>query len=106
MPTDPARVRAVTPATEKCPVWEFHKVYSDDKTRQWVDQGCRSAGIGCLECKRPVIDAVLAELKPIQERVAEFARDPLAVRVSSRTAASAPATWPRRPSWRFATPWV
>jgi tryptophanyl-tRNA synthetase len=81
MPTDPARVRRGDPGNpEKCPVWEFHKVYSDDKTRQWVDQGCRSAGIGCLECKRPVIDAVLAELKPIQERVAEFARDPLAVR--------------------------
>ncbi|MBI3576056.1 MAG: tryptophan--tRNA ligase [Gammaproteobacteria bacterium] len=81
MSTDPARVRRGDPGNpEKCPVWEFHKVYSDDKTRQWVDQGCRSAGIGCLECKRPVIDAVLAELKPIQERVAEFARDPLAVR--------------------------
>ena len=81
MPTDPARVRRGDPGNpEKCPVWEFHKVYSDDKTRQWVDQGCRSAGIGCLECKRPVIDAVLAELKPIQERVAEFARDPLAIR--------------------------
>ena len=81
MPTDPARVRRNDPGNpEKCPVWEFHKIYSDDKTRQWVDQGCRSAGIGCLECKRPVIDAVLAELKPIQERVAEFARDPLAVR--------------------------
>ncbi|MEK7191863.1 MAG: tryptophan--tRNA ligase [Pseudomonadota bacterium] len=81
MPTDPARVRRGDPGNpEKCPVWEFHKVYSSDETRQWVDQGCRSAGIGCLECKRPVIDAVLAELKPIQERVAEFARDPLAVR--------------------------
>ena len=81
MPTDPARVRRGDPGNpEKCPVWEFHKVYSSDATRQWVDQGCRSAGIGCLECKRPVIDAVLAELKPIQARVAEFARDPLAVR--------------------------
>ncbi|MBI3570672.1 MAG: tryptophan--tRNA ligase [Gammaproteobacteria bacterium] len=81
MPTDPARVRRSDPGNpEKCPVWEFHKIYSNDKTRQWVDQGCRSAGIGCIECKRPVIDAVLAELKPIQERVAEFTRDPLTVR--------------------------
>ena len=81
MPTDPARVRRSDPGNpEKCPVWEFHKVYSDDKPRQWVDQGCRSAGIGCIECKRPVIDAVLAELKPIQERVAELTRDPLTVR--------------------------
>ncbi len=81
MPTDPARVRRSDPGNpEKCPVWEFHKVYSDDKTRQWVDQGCRSAGIGCLECKKPVIEAVLAELKPIQERAAELGRDPLTVR--------------------------
>ena len=81
MPTDPARVRRSDPGDpEKCPVWEFHKVYSSDDTRRWVDQGCRSAGIGCLECKQPVIEAMLAELKPIQERAAELARDPLAVR--------------------------
>jgi len=81
MPTDPARVRRSDPGDPaKCPVWPFHEVYSDDKTRQWADSGCRSAGIGCLECKRPVIDAVLAELKPIQERAAEFARDPVVVK--------------------------
>ncbi len=81
MPTDPARVRRSDPGNpEKCPVWEFHKVYSSDDTRRWVDQGCRSAGIGCLECKQPVIEAVLAEIKPIQERAAELARDPLTVR--------------------------
>jgi len=81
MPTDPARVRRTDCGDpEKCPVWEFHKVYSDDKTRAWVNAGCRSAGIGCIECKRPVIEAVLAELRPIQERAAEFARDPLTVR--------------------------
>jgi tryptophanyl-tRNA synthetase len=61
-------------------VWQFHWVYSDEKTRDWVSQGCRSAGIGCLECKRPVIEAVLAELRPIQERAAELARDPLVVK--------------------------
>ncbi|OGI46224.1 MAG: tryptophan--tRNA ligase [Candidatus Muproteobacteria bacterium RBG_16_65_34] len=81
MPTDPARVRRTDPGDPgKCPVWPFHLVYSDDKTRAWADQGCRSAGIGCLECKRPMIEAVLAELKPIQERAAEFARDPQLVR--------------------------
>jgi tryptophanyl-tRNA synthetase len=81
MPTDPARVRRADPGNpDKCPVWEFHQVYSDDKTRQWVVEGCRSAGIGCLECKRPVIDAVLAELAPMQERAAEFARDPVIVK--------------------------
>jgi tryptophanyl-tRNA synthetase len=81
MPTDPARVRRTDPGDpDKCPVWEFHEVYSDDKIKAWVRQGCTTAGIGCLECKRPVIDAVLAELKPIQERAAEFARDPSTVR--------------------------
>jgi tryptophanyl-tRNA synthetase len=81
MPTDPARVRRSDPGDPaKCPVWQFHEVYSDDKTREWASAGCRSAGIGCLECKQPVIDAVLAELKPIQERAAEFARDPVVVK--------------------------
>ncbi|KPL27863.1 MAG: tryptophan--tRNA ligase [Acidithiobacillales bacterium SM1_46] len=81
MPTDPARVRRSDPGDPaKCPVWQFHEVYSDDKIREWARAGCRSAGIGCLECKQPVIDAVLAELKPIQERAAEFARDPVVVK--------------------------
>jgi tryptophanyl-tRNA synthetase len=81
MPTDPARVRRTDPGDPaKCPVWDFHLVYSDEKTQQWVQEGCRSAGIGCLECKKPVIDAVLAELRPIQERAAEFSRDPILVK--------------------------
>ena len=81
MPTDPARIRRSDPGDpDKCPVWPFHQVYSDDKTRDWVREGCRSAGIGCLECKQVVIDAVLKELKPIQERAAEFTRDPLVVK--------------------------
>ncbi len=81
MPTDPARVRRTDPGEpEKCPVWALHQVYSDDSTRQWVQEGCRSAGIGCLECKQPVIDAVRAELRPIQERAREYESDPSAVR--------------------------
>ncbi len=81
MPTDPARVRRDDPGTpEKCPVWQLHQVYSDQSTRDWAYKGCRTAGIGCLECKQPVVEAVLAELKPIQERAAEFARDPLVVK--------------------------
>ncbi|NND60284.1 MAG: tryptophan--tRNA ligase [Gammaproteobacteria bacterium] len=81
MPTDPARVRRSDPGEpEKCPVWEWHKVYSDDKTRDWVQQGCRSAGIGCVECKKPVIDAVIAEVEPIQQRVAEMESNPDMVR--------------------------
>lgn len=81
MPTDPARVRRTDPGDpEKCPVWPLHQVYSDDDTKEWVQQGCRSAGIGCLECKGPVIEAVLAELKPIRERAQEYIDDPGAVR--------------------------
>ncbi|MCW5587596.1 MAG: tryptophan--tRNA ligase, partial [Chromatiales bacterium] len=81
MPTDPARVRRTDPGNpEICPVWQFHQVYSDDAVRDWVQQGCRSAGIGCIECKQPVIDAVLAELKPIQDRGREYAAQPDLVR--------------------------
>lgn len=73
MPTDPARVRRTDPGNpEKCPVWEFHKIYSDQGTRDWVWKGCTTAGIGCLECKQPVIDGVLKELKPIRERALEI----------------------------------
>ncbi len=81
MPTDPARVRRTDPGEpEVCPVWQFHLVYSDEHVRQWVQEGCRSAGIGCLDCKQPVIDAVLRELAPIQERAAEYEQDPDLVR--------------------------
>ncbi len=77
MPTDPARVRRTDPGDPaKCPVWQFHEVYSDDKLREWVQEGCRSAGIGCLDCKQPVIEAVLAELGPIQERARELEAQP------------------------------
>jgi tryptophanyl-tRNA synthetase len=81
MPTDPARIRRTDPGDpSRCPVWQLHEVYSDQTTRNWVQAGCRSAGIGCLECKRPVIDAVIAELQPIQVRAAEYEKNPDAVR--------------------------
>ncbi len=81
MPTDTNRVRRNDPGDpEKCPVWQFHLVYSDDSTKQWVQEGCRSAGIGCVECKQPVINAVLQELKPIQDRAREFEEQPELVR--------------------------
>jgi tryptophanyl-tRNA synthetase len=81
MPTDPARVRRTDPGNpDKCPVWQFHLIYSDDQTREWVTEGCTTAGIGCLECKQPVIDAVLRELKPIQARAREYEDDPNLVR--------------------------
>ncbi len=77
MPTDPARVRRSDPGEpEKCPVWAFHQVYSSDETRRWVAEGCRSAGIGCIDCKQPVIDAVLKEQGPIRERTKEFEENP------------------------------
>ena len=81
MPTDPARVRRTDPGEpEKCPVWQFHAVYSDDATREWVQEGCRSAGIGCLDCKQRIIDAVVAEIEPIRERAEGFAEQPDLVR--------------------------
>lgn len=81
MPTDPNRVRRTDPGEpDKCPVWQLHEVYSDDAQKQWVQEGCRSAGIGCLDCKGPLIDAVSAEIKPIRERAAEFSQHPEDVR--------------------------
>jgi tryptophanyl-tRNA synthetase len=80
MPTDPARVRRNDPGNpEKCPVWNLHQVYSDIAIKEWVWQGCTTAGIGCLDCKQPVIDAVNAELKPIRERAAHYEEDPTLV---------------------------
>jgi len=81
MPTDPARVKRTDPGDpEKCPVWQLHLVYSNDQCREWVQQGCKSAGIGCLECKQPVIDAVLAEQKPMHERAQKYLEEPTLVR--------------------------
>ncbi|MEN8168131.1 MAG: tryptophan--tRNA ligase [Pseudomonadota bacterium] len=81
MPTDTNRVRRNDPGDpDKCPVWQFHQVYSDAEVKGWVQDGCRSAAIGCLDCKAPVIEAVLLELKPMQERAAEFEAQPEQVR--------------------------
>jgi tryptophanyl-tRNA synthetase len=81
MQTDPARVRRTDPGDpEKCPVWQFHLIYSGDEVKSWVQQGCRSAGIGCLECKQPVIDAVLKEQEPMRERARRYEEDPQLVR--------------------------
>ncbi len=81
MPTDPARVRRSDPGEpQRCPVWQFHQVYSDEPTRAWVERGCRSAGIGCLECKQPVIERVLAEQGPMMERAQRFIDDPSLVK--------------------------
>ena len=77
MPTDPKRARRNDPGNpEDCPVWTLHQVYSDDVRRAWVVEGCTTAGIGCLECKQPIIDAVNAELAPIQVRIKEIEAKP------------------------------
>ena len=81
MPTDPARVRKTDPGDpEKCPVWSFHQIYSDAPTCAWVQDSCKNAKIGCLECKQPVIDAVLREQQPLLERAQTYVDDPTLVR--------------------------
>ena len=81
MQTDPARVRRNDPGDpDKCPVWDLHKIYSDDSTRKWVVEGCRTAGIGCLECKQPLIDKVVEEISGMRRRAQEFEDNPDLVR--------------------------
>jgi tryptophanyl-tRNA synthetase len=81
MKTDPARVRRTDPGDpEKCPVWDLHRIYSDEPTRKWVSAGCRSAGIGCLDCKQPVIDRIVEEVGNMRRRAAEFEENPELVR--------------------------
>jgi tryptophanyl-tRNA synthetase len=77
MTTDPARVRRTDPGDPaKCPVWQFHKVYSNEATQDWVVKGCKSAGIGCLDCKQPVIDAIVKEQQPWRERAESYLANP------------------------------
>ena len=81
MPTDPQRARRTDPGDPtRCPVWQFHQVYSDASTKEQVVRGCTSAAIGCLECKQPVIDAVLREQQPWRERAADLVAHPQRVR--------------------------
>ncbi len=81
MQTDPARVRRSDPGDpEKCPVWDLHKIYSDEATQSWVQAGCRSAGIGCLDCKKPLIESVLQQLAVIRERARPYEENPELVR--------------------------
>jgi tryptophanyl-tRNA synthetase len=77
MMTDPARVRRTDPGNpELCPVFDYHRLVSPPEVQAWSDQGCRTAGIGCLECKRAMADGLMKVLKPIQERRAEYEREP------------------------------
>lgn len=77
MQTDPQRVRLTDPGDpEKCPVFALHQVYSDDSTRSWAAEGCRSAGIGCIDCKKPLIEAVNAEQTLLRERARQYEEQP------------------------------
>ncbi|MBA3032234.1 MAG: tryptophan--tRNA ligase [Gammaproteobacteria bacterium] len=81
MQTDPQRVRRTDAGDpDKCPVWQFHQIYSNDEVKDWVRQGCRSAGIGCLECKQPVIEGILKEQEPMRERARLYEEDPQLVK--------------------------
>jgi len=81
MQTDPARVRRTDPGDpEKCPVWDLHKLYSDEETQRWAAHGCRTAGIGCLECKKPVIDRIVEEVTGMRLRAQEYEENPDLVR--------------------------
>ncbi|WP_108645436.1 tryptophan--tRNA ligase [Polynucleobacter rarus] len=81
MPTDPARVRRTDPGNPKhCPVWQLHEVYSEETTKAWVQSGCQSAGIGCIECKEPLIKSILVEQQPMLERAQKYLDDPSLLR--------------------------
>jgi len=81
MPTDPARMRRTDPGDPaKCPVWQLHLVYSDDACKEWVQQGCKTAGIGCIECKQPVIAGILKEQAPMRERAQVYLDNPALVK--------------------------
>jgi len=75
--TDPARVRRTDPGNpDVCPVGDLHKIFSDKETLANVDAGCRTAGIGCIQCKTWAADNMLKVLAPIQERRKQYERDP------------------------------
>ncbi len=81
MPTDTNRVRRTDPGDPaRCPVWQLHQVYSDETTKEWVQQGCKTAGIGCIECKQPVIEGILKEQAPMRERAQMYLDDPTLVK--------------------------
>jgi len=81
MKTDPARARRTDPGDpDKCPVWDLHKIYSDEAVRSWVNEGCRSAGIGCLDCKQPLIDKIVEEVTAMRRRGQEFEEHPELIR--------------------------
>ena len=81
MPTDTQRMRRTDPGDPaRCPVWQLHQVYSTAECKEWVQQGCTTAGIGCIECKQPVIESILKEQAPMRERAQRYLDDPVLVK--------------------------
>jgi tryptophanyl-tRNA synthetase len=77
MTTDPARVRRTDPGDPaKCPVFKLHEIYSQDDTKKWIIEGCKTAGIGCVDCKKPLIDSILEEQRPMRERARQYEDNP------------------------------
>jgi tryptophanyl-tRNA synthetase len=77
MVTDPARVRRTDPGNpDVCPVGDLHKIFSDKETNAKVDLGCRSAGIGCIECKSWAADSLVKILNPMQQRRKKYEENP------------------------------
>jgi len=77
MTTDPARVRRTDAGNpDKCPVFQLHEIYSDEDTRGWIRDGCTTAGIGCIDCKKPLIESVLKEQQPMLERAQQYEENP------------------------------
>ena len=77
MPTDPARIKLTDPGDpNKCPVFQMHKIYSSEDTINWVTDGCKNAKIGCIDCKKPIVDSIISELGPIQEEIAKYQSNP------------------------------
>ncbi|SDP85690.1 tryptophan--tRNA ligase [Ectopseudomonas guguanensis] len=81
MPTDPARVHRDDPGEpQRCPVWSLHQLYSNDEQLHWVIEGCRSASIGCLDCKSALCSSLQTELTPLQQRAFDYEENPDLVR--------------------------
>ena len=81
MVTDPARIRRQDKGNpDVCPVGDYHKVFSDKETLAWVDQGCRTAGIGCIECKMRLFENLQKRLEPLTARRQELEKHPDEVR--------------------------
>ncbi len=81
MATDPARVKRSDPGEpDRCPVWSYHEAFSTEVTRQWAGTGCRTAEIGCLDCKNRLLEGMWAALEPVWERLGKLESRPEAVR--------------------------